>query len=297
MTSNNVVKGDFNKKHLWKIILIVAVVLGLFILKASIVMVDSGEIGVPVLFGKVQNYTIKEGLSVINPLIKVVRYPVRIQEYTMSSQADRGSVRGDDSIDIKTSDGISVKIDMTVWWYIDKDKAFSIYRKIAKDSREIEPKILRPATRAVMRDVAVQFTMEELYTGKRDEFTNKAISRMKKIIEEKNLVLNKVLIRSIKLPSQVEEAISRKMKTKQESDEMEYRKEIAEKTAEIQEIEARGISKRQEIINTTLSPQYIQYRAIDIYKNLVDSKNTTFIVMPTSQKGTGMPVILNSDKK
>lgn len=297
MTSNNVVKGDFNKKHLWKIILIVAVVLGLFILKASIVMVDSGEIGVPVLFGKVQNYTIKEGLSVINPLIKVVRYPVRIQEYTMSSQADRGSVRGDDSIDIKTSDGISVKIDMTVWWYIDKDKAFSIYRKIAKDSREIEPKILRPATRAVMRDVAVQFTMEELYTGKRDEFTNKAISRMKKIIEEKNLVLNKVLIRSIKLPSQVEEAISRKMKTKQESDEMEYRKEIAEKTAEIQEIEARGISKRQEIINTTLSPQYIQYRAIDIYKNLVDSENTTFIVMPTSQKGTGMPVILNSDKK
>ncbi|MFO7736680.1 MAG: prohibitin family protein [bacterium] len=233
MTSNNVVKANFNKKHLWKIILIVIVVVGLFVLKSSIVIVDSGEIGVPVLFGKVQSYIIEDGLSIVNPMIKVVRYPVRIQEYTMSSQADRGSVKGDDAIDIKTSDGISVRIDMTVWWYIDETKAFTIYRKIAKDSREIEPKILRPATRAVMRDVAVQFTMEELYTGKRDQFTNTAIERMKNIIEEKNLVLNKVLIRSIKLPNQVEEAISRKMKTKQESDEMEYRKEIAEKTAEI----------------------------------------------------------------
>ena len=49
------------------------------------------------------------------------------------------------------------------------------------------------------------------------------------------------------------------------------------------------------IINSTLTPNYIQFKAIEVYKELVNSKNTTFIVMPTSPNGAGIPLILNAD--
>ncbi|HQM86064.1 MAG TPA: hypothetical protein PLD55_15400 [bacterium] len=51
------------------------------------------------------------------------------------------------------------------------------------------------------------------------------------------------MIRKAILPQTVEDAIAIKMQTKQKSEEMEYRKEIAQKEAEIREIEALGLSK------------------------------------------------------
>jgi len=277
------------------IIIPLIIILLLIGVKTMVVTIDSGEIGVPILFGKVQEYTLDEGINIIIPFIKVVKYPTRVQEYTMSTAFNEGRVSGDDSITIKTKDGLNVGLDMTVWFYIDKSKAFTIYREIAKGYEEIEGKILRPATRTILRDVSVNFTVENLYTEKREEFTSIVSSELKKIMESKHLILDKVLVRKIILPETVEDAISRKMQTKQRSEEMEFKKEIAQKEAEIREIEAKGLSRAQEIINSTLTPNYIQFKAVEVYKELVNSKNTTFIIMPTSTDGAGIPLILNAD--
>ena len=286
-------KSIIGKKKLY---VIGGILLFLIFINTFIVMIDSGEIGVPVLFGKVQKDTIKEGFNIVNPFVKVVRYPVRIQEYTMLSKYTMPNSRqsGDDSITIKTSDGLNVKLDMTVWWYVNKNEVSELYRNIAKHAFHIEPKILRPAIRTVVRDVAVKYTMDGLYTSEREEFVRNVSSELKKILTPMHIIMKKVLIRTIILPKEVEEAISRKMKTKQQSQEMEFKKTIATQEAEIREIEAKGLSKRQEIINQSLTPLYVQYRAIEIYKELVNSKNSTFIVMPTSSKGTGMPLIIDA---
>ncbi len=298
MANQQVVNPSFNPRKTSRIaILVAALFLLVMVFRNCIVIIDSGEIGVPVLFGKVQEYNLSEGINFVNPFIKVVRYPIRIQEYTMSSIAGEGRQRGDDSINIKTSDGLNVKVDMTIWWYINKEQAFSIYREIAKRSMEIEPKILRPAVRTIVRDVAVKFTMDGLYTSGRQEFVRTVTEELKKIVESKHIVVDKVLVRSIILPEEVEMAISRKMKTMQQSEEMEFKKQIARKEAEIKAIEAKGTAKRQEIINQSLTPLYVQFRAIEIYKELVSSPNSTFVIMPTSEKGTGIPLILNPDKK
>lgn len=276
-------------------VIIPAVLIFLIILlKSLLVVVDSGEIGVPVLFGKVQEYNLSEGINVVIPFVKVVKYPIRIQEYTMSS-ADSQGRRGDDSITVKTKDGLNVGLDMTIWYYIDKANAFSIYREIAKSFDVIEPVILRPLTRTILRDVSVNFKVEDFYTERREEFVNIVSSQLRDIMKTKHLVLDRVLVRKAILPQTVEDAIAIKMQTKQKSEEMEYRKEIAQKEAEIREIEALGLSKAQEIINSTLTPNYIQFKAVEVYKELVNSKNTTFIVMPTSSKGAGIPLILNAD--
>jgi len=299
------VKKDFDGK--WKdafedspAILIAAVIFSvlaiLILLIGCITIIDSGEVGVPILFGKVQDYTLSEGLNFVNPLLSIVKYPIRLQEYTMSSAKGEGSKYGDDSIAVKTKDGLTIKLDMTIWWRIDGKKAYDIYRKIAKDYEELITKVIRPSLRTLVRDVAVKYTMNDLYTTSRQSFVSNLQAEAEKYLGSKNIVVDKVLVRKIILPAQVEEAIARKMKMMQEAEAMEFEKEKAIKQAEIKRIEAKGLADAQRIINSSLTPLYVQYKAIDVYKELVDSQNTTFVVMPTSPKGAGLPLILNAQK-
>lgn len=64
--------------------------------------------------------------------------------------------------------------------------------------------------------------------------------------------------------------------------------------ARVRVAEAQGLADAQKIINDTLTPLYVQYQAIDTYKTLAGSENTTFVIMPTSASGAGMPMILNA---
>ena len=189
-------------KNFHKSMIIVPVILILLIIifKSTVVIIDSGEIGVPVLFGKVQEYNLSEGINVVIPFVKVVKYPIRIQEYTMSSASLDGRNRGDDSITVKTKDGLNVGLDMTIWYYIDKTKAFSMYREIAKKYEDIEPIILRPLTRTILRDVAVNFKVEDFYTDKREEFIKKVSDQLREIMTTKHLTLDRVLVRKAILP-------------------------------------------------------------------------------------------------
>ena len=84
------------------------------------------------------------------------------------------------------------------------------------------------------------------------------------------------------------------MRAKQEEEAMKYKKNIARKQAEIKEIEAMGLARAQKIINSTLSRNYLQHEAIAAYEKLANSKNTTFVILPTSPHSTGMPLILNT---
>ena len=51
---------------------------------ASIVQINPGEIGVQKLFGKVNNNILESGLNVVNPLVDVVTFDTKTQNYTMS---------------------------------------------------------------------------------------------------------------------------------------------------------------------------------------------------------------------
>src|SRR5882724_12588309 len=55
------------------------------VLSACFVQIGTGEVGVQVLFGSVQNTTLASGLHVINPLIDVQHMDIKTQNYTMSA--------------------------------------------------------------------------------------------------------------------------------------------------------------------------------------------------------------------
>ncbi len=92
------------------------IVLG--VLVACIVQINVGEVGVKVLFGKVQKDVLNSGLHFINPLLDVRRVDIKTQNYTMSGVNDEGEKSGDDAIKVLASDGLEVTIDLTVLYRV-----------------------------------------------------------------------------------------------------------------------------------------------------------------------------------
>jgi regulator of protease activity HflC (stomatin/prohibitin superfamily) len=274
------------------ILLLAAIIFAVLTLSHFFVIIDAGEVGVQVLFGKVRERTLKAGINVVNPFVTIVKYPTRIQEYTMSIDITEGSRRGDDSVKVRTLDGLEVGVDLTVWWKIDPEKVNRVYEDLAKSTYELEMKIIRPAIRTTVRDTAAIYKMDSLYTGERKDFTNSINETLVALLSPKSVVVDKVLVRNISLPKLVENAIEEKMKAKQQEEAMEYKKNIASREAEIKEIEARGLANAQRIINSTLSDKYRQHEAIMAYEKLANSENTTFVILPTSPTASGMPLIL-----
>ncbi len=283
---------DPRMKGVNNILIIAVVIFALITLSNFIVIIDAGEVGVQILFGKVQQRTLKAGINFVNPFIDIVKYPTRVQEYTMAIAGSEGRQRGDDSIRVRTLDGLEVGVDLTVWWMIDPESVNNIYADLAKSVIDLETKIIRPAIRTMVRDTAALYKMDALYTSKRAEFSEKIDLDLKAIFKTKNVMVDKVLVRNITLPAIVENAIQEKMRAKQEEEAMEYKKNIASRQAEIKEIEARGLANAQRIINSTLSEKYLQHEAIMAYEKLANSQNTTFVIMPTSPNSSGMPLIL-----
>jgi regulator of protease activity HflC (stomatin/prohibitin superfamily) len=272
---------------------IVGVIFLIVVLCLSFTAIDAGEVGVQTKFGKVLNETLTEGFHSKSPLVSVHTYSVRMNEYTMSRALGEGVKHENDAITTRTSDNLEVGIDMTVRWSVNPQKAQLVYKNISPDMQGIIDIIVRPSSRAYLRDIASDYTLDNLII-KRTEVASRVFDMLKLEFEEQGLIIETVLLRDIYPPTEIDTAIKKKLARDQELKEMEYQEKIAEKNASIRRIEAQGIADAQKIIQKELTPIYVQYEAIQAYKELAGSPNTTFVILPTDPKGAGMPLILGA---
>jgi regulator of protease activity HflC (stomatin/prohibitin superfamily) len=271
----------------------VVIIIGIFIaiIFASLVQIGPGTIGVTILFGNVQDNILKSGLNLVNPLVEVEKLDVKTQAYTMSGVKDEGALKGDDAIITLSSDGLTLKLDVTVWFRLSENEAPNLLRTLGIDYME---KIVRPATRTALRDVSVKYTATDIYSSKRDDFTNDITKNLEKSFEGRGIILEKVLMRNIELPDRVREAIDEKIAAEQRAQQMVYVLQKEKQEAERKQVEARGVSEAQRIISSTISPQYLQWKYIETLKDLMNSKNNTIVITPYDQKLTPL---LNLNKQ
>ena len=253
----------------------------------SIVMVDAGQIGVKVLFGKVQNDVLGSGLHFINPLMEVRSLDVKTQNYTMSGTTDEGMKKGDDAMRVLTADGLEVTIDLTVLYKLLPSEAPKLVRETGIDYTD---KIVRPLTRTKIRDNAVYYDAISLYSSKRDEFQSRIFKSIETDFKVRGLVLEQLLVRNITLPQSVKTTIEQKINAEQDAQKMQFVLLKEKQEAERKRVEAQGIADYQRIINIGLTSQQLQYEQIKANLELAKSPNAKVIIM-----GRGnTPVILDA---
>ena len=256
-------------------------------LLSSLVQIEPGEVGVQKLFGKVSNSTLESGLNFINPLVQVVPFNIKIQNYTMAGKHDEGAQAGDDAIRVLSADGLEVIVDLTVLYKVVSSEAPRILREIGNDYKNT---IVRPICRTKIRDNAVYYDAISLYSTKRDEFQAKIFISINKDFKERGLLLEQLLIRNLTLPESVRASIESKINAEQDAQKMTFILQKEKQEAERKRVEAQGIADYQKILSTGLSDKQLQYEMI---KAIATSPNAKLIIMDTKKS---MPIILNPDK-
>lgn len=251
---------------------------------SSVKQIEPGYVGVQKLFGKVNNNILESGLNVINPLVEVVTFDVRTQNYTMSGVQDEGNKMGDDAIRVLSADGLEVIIDLTVLFKVVDKEAPRILKEIGTDYRNT---IVRPICRTKIRDNAVYYDAVALYSTKRDEFQARIFKTIEEDFKNRGLVLEQLLVRNLTLPASVKAAIESKINAEQEAQKMTFVLQKEKQEAERKRVEAQGIADYQKILSTGLSDKQLQYEMI---KAIATSPNAKLIIMDSKK---GSPIIVD----
>jgi len=244
---------------------------------ASVKQIEPGDVGVQKLFGKVNTNILESGLNLINPLVEVVTFDVRTQNYTMSGVHDEGEKMGDDAIRVLSADGLEVIIDLTVLYKVIPTEAPRILKEIGTDYRNT---IVRPICRTKIRDNAVYYDAVALYSSKRDEFQGRIFKTIENDFKSRGLILEQLLVRNITLPASVKAAIESKINAEQEAQKMTFVLQKEKQEAERKRVEAQGIADYQTILSTGLSDKQLQYEMI---KAIATSPNAKLIIMDSKR--------------
>lgn len=240
---------------------IVCIIVGLFLVRSTLIFIPGGYVGVVYDMGRgVLSSPMKEGLNFAIPVWQqVTLMDVRLQEYTMSMAPDEGALRRDDSLDAPTSDGQQVKVDATVIFRIDPKMAPELYRSIGVDYVD---KLIRPYSRSQIRMVISRYTAPAIYSEKRQEAETAMTKELAGLLKPKNLIIDKILLRTVVFSSEYSQAIENKVIAEQKVKQAEYEVQVASQVAQAKIAEAKGLAEAQQLQKASLTQEFLQLEAI-----------------------------------
>jgi len=251
----------------------------IFFFDKIVVTINSGESGVlwRRFGGGTEVYkSYGEGTHVILPTDKMYIYSLRKQQLS-------------DSIDALTLDGLTVKVKYTVRYFIHTDLLPRLHQRVGPDYVEV---VVKPEVRAAIRTIFGQYKPEEIYTAQR-AIQERVSERARAQLQARFVSLDDVPFENIVLPPRISEAIETKMVLQQNLAEYQFRSDIAAEEARRKEIEARGISEYNKLVQASLNPQVLQWYGIQATQELAKSPNAKTVVIGSGK--SGLPIILGKD--
>lgn len=216
----------------------------------------------------------EEGFHLVAPWNSMRIYDLRLQEK-------------EEVMDVLAKNGLSIELDLSVRFAPIREQLPVLHREIGEAYME---KIVLPQIRASARKVIGRYLPEELYSSKRDLIQEEIFHETDSILRQKHIHLDAVLIRSVKLPQSIAEAIERKLRQEQEAMEYDFRIQKEQKEAERKKIEALGIKQFQDIVSSGLNPMLLQWKGIEATQALANSPNTKIVIIGSPKDG--LPIIL-----
>ena len=234
---------------------------GLYIMVAVVVSVVFSLIGTGMIFVEPQERgvvisavspngyrpeALQPGLTWIIPGLESVKlYPISKQSYTMSIAPSEGQISGDDSITARTADGQQIYVDASVIYRINPDDVIAVH--IAWQDRYGDG-LVRPLSRAVIRDAVSQFGVEEVYSSRRVEMTNLIATNMAAKLAENGLEMDQFLLRNITFSPEYAASIEQKQIAEQLAQQAKLIVEQKKQEAEQARQEAEGVADAAVII-------------------------------------------------
>src|SRR5207244_5347031 len=154
------------------------------LLCSSVAKVESGNVGVLTLFGRVTAEVLPEGVYLVYPFKSNNEMSIRTQEIKESAS-------------VPSSEGLVMNLDTSLIYHLNPDKAADVYQKIGPRYMDV---LVEPNLRAAIRESTASHTANALYTGEREMVAKQIYDQLVQKIGGRGITEERVLLRDIRLP-------------------------------------------------------------------------------------------------
>jgi regulator of protease activity HflC (stomatin/prohibitin superfamily) len=212
-------------------------------------IVNTGDRGVVMRFGKVQNIILDEGIHPIMPIAtSVKKISVRVQKTDIESQAG-------------TKDLQVITVAVALNWHIDPAHVSNVYQRVG-DREQIVNTIILPAITEVLKAATPNKTAEEILK-ERAELKAEIDNKIKLRLAAYGIQVDDVSLVNVAFSPEFTRAIEAKQIAEQEAKQADYVALKAKKDAEAEVNRARGQAEAQKLLRQNLTPQILQKQAIE----------------------------------
>jgi regulator of protease activity HflC (stomatin/prohibitin superfamily) len=241
---------------------------------SSVARVESGNVGVLTLFGRVTGEVLPEGIHLVNPFKSNNEMSIRTQEIKESAS-------------VPSSEGLVMNLDTSLIFHVDPAKASDVYQKIGPNYQTV---LIEPNLRAAIREATASHSANALYTGEREMVAKQIFDQLAGLLGQRGFVVESILLRDIQLPATLKSSIEAKQQAEQEALAMSFRLQKETQEAQRKRIEAGGIRDFQQIVAQGISAQLLEWKGIEATESLAKSPNSKVVVIGNSKNG--LPLIL-----
>ena len=195
----------------------------LVILSSGIRMIGAGQVGVALLFGKVQPLALHEGINLVNPLYDVVEMNTRVQKHQAK-------------YDAASKDLQAVHVEMVLNYRLLPEKAAEVYQRIGPNYVSV---IIDPAAQEVLKaNTALHVATEILH--QRPKIKGDVQRELTNWLAKYGIEVKEAALANISFDKAYEKAIEAKQIEEQKAEQKRFELIQAQRQAEIAAAQAKG---------------------------------------------------------
>ena len=229
---------------------------------SSCAIINPGEVGVKVRRGVLEQKVYTAGQVQVGAATRLIKVPIR-------------TVNKEVKLNLPSKEGLNVSAEISILYHIEASEVPKIIEEIGTNYEEV---VILSVFRSAAADICAQFYAKDMHSGKRGEIEKAIAEKMTSLIGDRGFTIEAVLLKSISLPPGLYTAIEDKLEAEQEAQRMEFILQKERQEAQRKIIEAQGTADAQKILSDGLNERTIQWKSLEVLKELSNSPNTKVII-------------------
>jgi regulator of protease activity HflC (stomatin/prohibitin superfamily) len=242
------------------------------------------------VLGQARYYGIQRG-----PISSGRTWMLEVTNISITPYAYTEDFIGDDAV--LSRDNLKIAFRVHTVWRIDENRVPLFMERFSTTASRAT---LEKDPDAIVKVAYAHFVREPLRTFARDEVQRRnglevkdaiipigdaVLGRIRQYAVDSPFAIGSVVVGNVQYPTEVSDAVSRKLAATQELQRKDTEIEIERKERTKREVQAQGIANAMQIIRGQLSSMYIQHEAIEAQKQMVNSQNHTVVYIPVGPMG------------
>ena len=251
---------------------ILATIVGVFMCAQR---VPAGYVGVVYnMSGGIEGETLSQGWHVVAPTKNVTIYSIGIEQSYLTSE-EKGDSKADESFNIPTADGKTVKVNLEFSYRFDADKVANTFVQFkGRSGEEIKNTFIKPKVMAWTQEVSARYPVTDIFGDKRTAINAELDVYLKEKFEPYGIIIDTVNFTDISVDAETNAAIQQKVNAQQKLElakieaetaliQAEKDKQVAQIEAERLLISANAEAEANRVIAQSLTPEFIEKMQIE----------------------------------